>query len=358
METRRDGGSVSGRDRRGGRNLAMTASAVDWAANGKTGPVKDQGACGSCYTFASNTVLEATLSIEQGIEYRRLSEQQIVDCATWDKTSFYWLYGCNGGYMNEVWWYQKNNGAMLDADYPYTANEGNCVQDSSKFQSNIDIDWWEYLNSTDDNQKLIDWVMEGPVAIAVSASPDTFMFYESGIVTNSQCNGGLDHAVVLVGYEPGTVASSSKRGGPLKTNRLKDTVTETECRRRRWRDHFYESGCQYSDETLQNSDFCCWEVTMVIDEDDDVVPPNPDDGDDGTTPDDGDDGTTPDDGDDGTTPDDGGDSTTPDYTGPAYFKVQNSWGTAWGDDGFIYMAVESGNGPCNMNIWADRVLLN
>ena len=75
METRRDGGSVSGRDRRGGRNLAMTASAVDWAANGKTGPVKDQGACGSCYTFASNTVLEATLSIEQGIEYRRLSEQ-------------------------------------------------------------------------------------------------------------------------------------------------------------------------------------------------------------------------------------------------------------------------------------------
>jgi len=52
--------------------------------------------------------------------------------------------------------------------------------------------------------------MEGPIAIAVSASPDAFMFYDEGIVTSASCNGGLDHAVVLVGYEPGSVASSRK----------------------------------------------------------------------------------------------------------------------------------------------------
>jgi len=121
----------------------MTASAVDWAANGITGPVKDQGSCGSCYTFASNTVLEATVSIQKGTPYQRLSEQQIVDCANWYATSYYYLYGCNGGYMTEVWWYQRDEGAMLDEDYPYTASEGVCVENAADFRTDFDVVTWE-----------------------------------------------------------------------------------------------------------------------------------------------------------------------------------------------------------------------
>ena len=141
IETRREGQEVKQQDGRRGRGLAMTASAVDWAANGITGPVKDQGSCGSCYTFASNTVLEATVSIQKGTPYKRLSEQQIVDCANWYATSYYYLYGCNGGYMTEVWWYQRDYGAMADADYPYvsgtTGEIGNCTEDSSKFVASV-----------------------------------------------------------------------------------------------------------------------------------------------------------------------------------------------------------------------------
>ena len=92
---------------------------VDWAAQGVTGPVKDQGACGSCYAFSANTTLEATIAIQTGEQYQRLSEQQIVDCGNWDVTQFYWNYGCEGGYMSEVWWFQMDRGAMTDADYPY-----------------------------------------------------------------------------------------------------------------------------------------------------------------------------------------------------------------------------------------------
>merc|ERR1719361_386732 len=32
-----------------------------------------------------------------------------------------------------------------------------------------------------------------------------------------------------------------------------------------------------------------------------------------------------------------------------YWKVQNSWGTNWGDNGFIRIAIESGDGVCGIN---------
>lgn len=121
---------------RSGRGLSLSATDVDWAASGHTGPVKNQGGCGSCYTFSSNTCLEARISINDGSPYKRLSEQQIVDCANWDVTSFFYLYACNGGYMNEVWWYQRDNGAMYDEDYEYvsgtTGVAGDCQYDNSK----------------------------------------------------------------------------------------------------------------------------------------------------------------------------------------------------------------------------------
>ena len=32
-----------------------------------------------------------------------------------------------------------------------------------------------------------------------------------------------------------------------------------------------------------------------------------------------------------------------------YFKVQNSWGIGWGDEGFVKIAIEEGSGPCEIN---------
>ena len=93
-------------DDRDSRKLANTASTIDWAASGQVGSVKSQGDCGSCYAFAANTVLEGTIAIKTGQPYQRLSEQHIVDCGSWDATQYYYNYGCNGGYMSEVWWYQ------------------------------------------------------------------------------------------------------------------------------------------------------------------------------------------------------------------------------------------------------------
>lgn len=38
-----------------------------------------------------------------------------------------------------------------------------------------------------------------------------------------------------------------------------------------------------------------------------------------------------------------------DITHQSYWIIQNSWGTGWGQDGFIHLAVETGAGISGMN---------
>ncbi len=52
----------------------------DWRDRGAVSPVKDQKACGSCYTFSSTGALEGCYAINHG-KSLLLSEQNLVDCS-------------------------------------------------------------------------------------------------------------------------------------------------------------------------------------------------------------------------------------------------------------------------------------
>lgn len=52
---------------------------VDWRSHGVVTPVKCQGFCGSCWAFASTTVLESHIAIETGVLYT-LAVQELVSC--------------------------------------------------------------------------------------------------------------------------------------------------------------------------------------------------------------------------------------------------------------------------------------
>ena len=59
--------------------------------------VKDQGACGDCYTFSAAAIVEGQLALENGEqEMTSLSEQQLTDCI-YDNGSG--DSGCNGKYI-------------------------------------------------------------------------------------------------------------------------------------------------------------------------------------------------------------------------------------------------------------------
>ena len=97
----RDGNSRNGNGRRG-RGLEETATNVDHNLLGHMHPVKDQGSCGSCWAFTSNTALEGTIAAKTGKSPVRISEQHLVDCSGATGNG-----GCNGGWMSSAWRYQQ-----------------------------------------------------------------------------------------------------------------------------------------------------------------------------------------------------------------------------------------------------------
>ena len=71
-------------------NTTDLADAVDWRTKGAVNAVKNQGQCGSCWSFSATAAIEGHHQIATG-NLLSFSEQEIVDC---DKTS----YGCQGGW--------------------------------------------------------------------------------------------------------------------------------------------------------------------------------------------------------------------------------------------------------------------
>nr|ACQ57993.1 Cathepsin H precursor [Anoplopoma fimbria] len=96
---------------------------IDWRKKGNyVTDVKNQGACGSCWTFSTTGCLESVTAISTG-KLVPLSEQQLVDCAQ-DFNN----HGCNGGLPSQAFEYiMYSKGLMTEKDYPYTAFEDTCA---------------------------------------------------------------------------------------------------------------------------------------------------------------------------------------------------------------------------------------
>jgi len=168
-----------------------TPVSIDWRSKGAVTSVKDQGQCGSCWTFSATGAVEGAWSIAKG-QLIDLSEQQLVDCATGPT---YGSHGCNGGQMEGAFKYIVSNGQCTLSTYPYKAVDGNCQRCSAvvHISSCSDV-------KPNDQLSLKAAVAKQPVAIAIEADTRYFQSYSSGILTSSSCGTTLDHGVLIVGY--------------------------------------------------------------------------------------------------------------------------------------------------------------
>ena len=164
---------------------------VDWRLKNAVTSVKDQGQCGSCWTFSATGAVEGYWAIYKG-QLLDLSEQQLVDCAT---GVLYGSHGCNGGQMDGAFKYIIENGQCELSSYPYTATDGNCKKCESvvKVSSCYDV-------VPNDQISLKSAVSQQPVSIAIEADTRYFQFYSNGVLTSSSCGTNLDHGVLIVGY--------------------------------------------------------------------------------------------------------------------------------------------------------------
>ena len=165
---------------------------VDWVAKGAVSEVKNQGSCGSCWSFSTTGSVEGAHFIATG-ELLSLSEQQLVSC------SHNGNLGCMGGMMDRAFKWIETNPLETEADYPYhgwTGELAGCKADASKGKVTVT----GYTDVTvGSSEALKAAIAQQPVSVAVQANQKAFQRYKSGVIT-ADCGTKLDHGVLAVGF--------------------------------------------------------------------------------------------------------------------------------------------------------------
>ena len=173
---------------------SANAETVNWVTAGGVTGVKDQGSCGSCWSFSSTGAMEGAHFIRTG-QLLSFSEQQLVDCATSGNM------GCNGGNPIYSYYYYEGAGAIEEGTYPYTSGRGDdslpCYA-SYYSDSGVRVSNFAQVSSSPSQMKAA--LTQQPLAVLVEADQRSFQTYSSGVLMSSQCGTNLDHAVLAVGY--------------------------------------------------------------------------------------------------------------------------------------------------------------
>ena len=173
----------------------------NWVNEGVLNEIGNQGECGACVVFSSVAIVESYIKIHTKKLYK-LSKQQILDCYFNDICS-------NGAMMTNIFYYIKDNGLMLDSDYPYTSFEKSfrypdtkCLYDKNKVVGKID-NFHEVRNIKSNKLKEIIYKY-GPVGGVINSGCKGFLDYNGNYTinyTSNECNpDDYDHQIVIVGW--------------------------------------------------------------------------------------------------------------------------------------------------------------
>ena len=140
---------------------------VDWVSAGAVTGVKNQGSCGSCWSFSTTGAMEGAHFLATG-ELVSLSEQELVDC------SHNGNLGCMGGMMDNAFKWTETSPLETEAAYPYdgwaTLLKG-CRYDASKGQVSVQ----SYEDMTPSSMEALKAaIAKGPVSVAIQANQKVF----------------------------------------------------------------------------------------------------------------------------------------------------------------------------------------
>ena len=167
-------------------------SSVDWREKNVVTPVKNQGRCGSCWSFSTTGTLESQIAVAKGT-LNSFSEQQLVDCCG---AKGYKCQGCNGAWPEWALNYVNSYGIVMESEYAYTGVQGTCksVPTAKKYLNSATP--WNFVQGIDTIKETLS--SRGPLSICADAS--NWSLYKSGIFSNCGTT-NLNHAILVVGYD-------------------------------------------------------------------------------------------------------------------------------------------------------------
>ncbi len=177
----------------------------DLRPTGAIGAVKDQGICGSCWSFGSAESIEGNWYLKQkkadpsyAAALEPMSQQALVDCS--------WGFGnngCDGGEAPRAFeWVLSNGNIPTEASYGiYEMADGYCHTGAASAGAVLT----GYVNVTSGDQNALQDALfnHGPVSVAIDAAHEEFVFYSSGVYYNPKCGNtpdDLDHEVLAIGW--------------------------------------------------------------------------------------------------------------------------------------------------------------
>jgi len=180
--------------------------------------VKDQGSCGSCWTFGAAATMEGSMCIQKAYDcssWTGLSEQNMVDCASYNSTFLgnYNDNGCSGGEQsNAIRWASLAGGLSSEDTYPYvsgrTGSKQDCMQPAFAASTTEKICGTTSYNGANSPLLARAVMAKGPVTIGIDAGGIAFSLYSGGVYSSTQCSGRrINHAVTTVGFGVDTADS-------------------------------------------------------------------------------------------------------------------------------------------------------
>lgn len=226
---------------------------IDWVKKGGVTSVKNQGTCGSCWTFSTVGALEGAMFTTWG-KTEDLSMQRLLACDDGGN-------GCKGGSMDQAFAWVQGNGLPSLKTEPYLCKDGmseqctnmqcgicnrrtgetcifggcthingtvcddkgllkHCLCPENTCYSGTDatngkctaakpekmviavgdVTGHVDVGIDDTGDHLEAAVAQQPVSVAIEADQVVFQHYHSGILTDDACGSQLDHGVLAVGY--------------------------------------------------------------------------------------------------------------------------------------------------------------
>ena len=168
--------------------------AFDWRDNGGdwTTPIRDQGACGSCWAFGSLCSMESYINIQKDDPTADidLSEQYLLSCSAGD---------CDGWYEDAVLDYLRDTGTVDEACFPYQADDtipcsNACADAKCRTWQITDWDWIPPSTS-----EIQGHLLDAPIVTQMVVYED-FHYYTGGIYEHVWGNLSGYHLVNMVGY--------------------------------------------------------------------------------------------------------------------------------------------------------------